>query len=452
MSTWLKFNDDATGLDYYHNPATNETRWDRPEDFRDSITEANAWVTFYDDDAQKYYYYNSVTEETSWEMPPELQSSGGAATVTSTGWNEEYDETEQKHYYVNETTGETTWEKPVAVVSESEDNSKLPAYPAPEVPESIVTEGSVEENAAVDITIVESEEAVSSPVPPPVTKSSTNSPNPFADDDDDHEPVNQASTAAAEPTVVVAPLVAQSASPAAVLPTATKAMSIAPAPVRMSMVMHNTAAVKGASMGPRILAPIAYGTVAKPPPSASSNPFGDDEDDASAAVSEPTSKPRPLATKMVIPKPPVTATAAATPVTAATAPVKKTPTVSASKNPFGDDDGSDAKNGRGTYVRPPPSHSNPFGPPDPPSNSSSSRSGGGRGANGSGPSPKFMQTIKKGSPLLAAAATPPPPPPISAVPTSSFRGAVSPAQLLAVNAGSSSPPQNVAIMSNNMKL
>ncbi|KAI2503862.1 TH1 protein [Fragilaria crotonensis] len=63
-SKWSKHLDDE-GREYYYNELTQETQWDKPDDF----VEISKWSRHYDDEGREYYY-NETSGETSWDMPP----------------------------------------------------------------------------------------------------------------------------------------------------------------------------------------------------------------------------------------------------------------------------------------------------------------------------------------------------------------------------------------------
>ena len=67
----------AEGREYYHNTATNETSWTKPQELvteQEKVLSAGSsnWQEF-TTSAGKKYYYNSVTKQTTWTVPDELK-------------------------------------------------------------------------------------------------------------------------------------------------------------------------------------------------------------------------------------------------------------------------------------------------------------------------------------------------------------------------------------------
>lgn len=139
---WEKVTDDD-GKEYYYNPVTEETAWDRPEGFEESKDEDKSkeekedgkeatkgtWEKVTDDDG-KEYYYNSVTEETSWDRPEGFQEATAKDEDKKDGddgkkgdWEKLTDE-EGREYYYNATKDVTQWDKPDDFVEDSSSSPK----------------------------------------------------------------------------------------------------------------------------------------------------------------------------------------------------------------------------------------------------------------------------------------------------------------------------------------
>ena len=152
---WTQVQDDE-GPTYYYNTKTEETSWDRPEGFGKKNKDANSnaaqeeqkekvpetketkafgyWTEVQDDEGQTYYY-NTKTEQTSWDRPDEFEQKENGRDVvearekdkvvsekdddgTPVGtedkmvgdWAELQDK-EGRTYYNNTKTGKTSWDK-----------------------------------------------------------------------------------------------------------------------------------------------------------------------------------------------------------------------------------------------------------------------------------------------------------------------------------------------------
>ncbi|CAB9516905.1 TH1 protein [Seminavis robusta] len=133
--TWER-HEDEEGREYYYNPKTDETTWDRPPGFQESTKEDDdndndddaavkeeeeeekpegQWEKLTDDEGREYYY-NATTDVTQWDKPDDFIE--GAAKPTSpkpakkaSGWEKLTDE-EGREYYYNAETDVTQWDKP----------------------------------------------------------------------------------------------------------------------------------------------------------------------------------------------------------------------------------------------------------------------------------------------------------------------------------------------------
>ena len=111
VSNWIK-QDDGEGNTYYLNLQTNESQWERPDDYEEppaDLAPENSWTELNDGQGNKYYY-NTVTEESSWEKPPQLD--GADATSEYPKWSKMYDPASEAYYYYNNETGDTQWDVP----------------------------------------------------------------------------------------------------------------------------------------------------------------------------------------------------------------------------------------------------------------------------------------------------------------------------------------------------
>ena len=74
---WEEHYDDEREEHYYFHTGTQQTVWDKPEDFVEPVALAPLpanWIEIDDDDGQ-IYYFNEVSGETSWDRPePEVEA------------------------------------------------------------------------------------------------------------------------------------------------------------------------------------------------------------------------------------------------------------------------------------------------------------------------------------------------------------------------------------------
>jgi hypothetical protein len=167
VGNWEEAQDDE-GRTYYYNAKTDETSWDRPDEFESEHKDGDAiqkeekdkavtkndeggdWVEAQDDEGQTYYY-NTKTEETSWDRPAALEnkdsemspdrpksplldrqvkdedvvkkeevSSADTENKATLDWVEAQDD-EGRTYYYNSKTEETTWERPANFETQKKD-------------------------------------------------------------------------------------------------------------------------------------------------------------------------------------------------------------------------------------------------------------------------------------------------------------------------------------------
>lgn len=158
---WTEVQDDE-GQTYYYNTKTEETSWDPPEGFKETVKETGnekdevketeeqskegneekattattedktvgEWTEVQDDEGRTYYY-NTKTEETSWDKPEGFGvevKNGDTNEHDKEGeeWVETQDE-EGRTYYFNTKTEETSWDRPSAL--ETKDSGVSPVRP-----------------------------------------------------------------------------------------------------------------------------------------------------------------------------------------------------------------------------------------------------------------------------------------------------------------------------------
>jgi len=109
MSAWVAHFDEGEEKYYYHNETTDETTWEKPDDYthEELVAEEPAakrqrvdddeplmnatvisggWEAHYDEGEQKYYFHNEATGETTWEKPEGfVAAEGEGAGDASTG-------------------------------------------------------------------------------------------------------------------------------------------------------------------------------------------------------------------------------------------------------------------------------------------------------------------------------------------------------------------------------
>ena len=86
VGIWQPVTDVASGEQYWWNPETDETAWDRPlddwgnqadphgdgdADSAPEIGHDDGWEEAYDESSGATYYYNYITRQTAWERPAE---------------------------------------------------------------------------------------------------------------------------------------------------------------------------------------------------------------------------------------------------------------------------------------------------------------------------------------------------------------------------------------------
>jgi len=121
----MMFDDDGDA--YFYNEDTEETQWERPAGAAvgaaaadDSAASAEpaalpaGWESRFDDDGDEYFY-NPATEETQWERPTEAAAEDAEPEEDALpeGWEARYDDDGDVYYY-NEATEVTQWERPAA--------------------------------------------------------------------------------------------------------------------------------------------------------------------------------------------------------------------------------------------------------------------------------------------------------------------------------------------------
>ena len=172
---WLKCNDPDTGIDYYFNNDTGETRWDRPSEAGSArewleqqdpqtltarsakLRDIGTWEEYVDAETGTVYYYNQDTGESRWSLSPRSAHGGqdtGRRSIQSVGtgrrstkwqhqygfeynetnqlvrvererssWTKEFDSDSGLDYYYNHLTEECRWDVPEDYTSPSAPNT-----------------------------------------------------------------------------------------------------------------------------------------------------------------------------------------------------------------------------------------------------------------------------------------------------------------------------------------
>ena len=67
---WVTFYDLEQEAEYYYNPATNESQWERPEDEQPPVRLwQSTWQPMFDIQSHKWFFYNVNTGESRFELP-----------------------------------------------------------------------------------------------------------------------------------------------------------------------------------------------------------------------------------------------------------------------------------------------------------------------------------------------------------------------------------------------
>ena len=151
---WEKYFDDDSASYFYFNNVTQESVFERPEEYLsprptayDSAAAATAsaqvqsyweesgaatgqpqvensqllesgqnnWQKYWDDDQQEFLYYNTATNESTFDRPrtyytPRVETGAG-------NWAKYLDETTQEEFYYNTETGVSQFERPINFVT-----------------------------------------------------------------------------------------------------------------------------------------------------------------------------------------------------------------------------------------------------------------------------------------------------------------------------------------------
>ena len=99
---WTRYFDEETGREFYYNSFTNESTFDRPENYVEPDQPASGpvetgdehWAKYWDESAQAEFYYNSATNESTFERPYNFVTPRDPAADKSAAYDGEYDKSE----------------------------------------------------------------------------------------------------------------------------------------------------------------------------------------------------------------------------------------------------------------------------------------------------------------------------------------------------------------------
>jgi hypothetical protein len=90
---WVTFYDTYQEAEYYYNPATDESVWERPEDDSPVRLWNEQWQPIFDTQSKKWFFYNMNTGESCFDLPSD---EGGILKEEEEEYKEEEEEVEKE--------------------------------------------------------------------------------------------------------------------------------------------------------------------------------------------------------------------------------------------------------------------------------------------------------------------------------------------------------------------
>ena len=149
---WWRFTDPSTQFQYFWNEVTNESQYERPDEFstvkedifasaRNKAEKGNeGWVRYTDDETKMHYFYKASTDEGQWERPINFETVKGGFTAAQLTdrrsalqlpveaddqWVKYVDPDSGYAYYYNEITYESTYDRPTGMTTNQDPFSSV---------------------------------------------------------------------------------------------------------------------------------------------------------------------------------------------------------------------------------------------------------------------------------------------------------------------------------------